>query len=281
MSACNVCASADAALLYPGIVRCGECSHAYANLSLTDEQLSDLYRRDYFFGDEYSDYIADRKVLQRNFALRMKVLDRFCDPKRHQRLLEVGCAYGFFLESVRGRFSEATGVDISEDGVRHARETLHLDAVLGDLATLDLGDRRFDVVCFWDTIEHLREPRRYVDKASRHMDAGALLTITTGDIGSWNARFNGRRWRLIHPPTHLHYFTQASLHRMLEQAGFEVVYDRFCGFYRSVDMVAYNLFVLRWKLPRAYAILKRLGLTKLDFYLNMYDIRYVVARKRA
>ena len=61
---------------------------------------------------------------------------------------------------------------------------------------------------------------------------------------------------------------------------FLVAHDRSCGFYRGADFTAYNLLVLRGKLPRVYALLKRLRLTGFDFYLDLGDIRYVVARRR-
>ena len=104
--------------------------------------------------------------------------------------------------------------------------------------------------------------------------------MTTGDIGSLNARLGGRRWRLIHPPTHLHYFTRRSLLRLLDRHGFEPVYDRSCGFYRGADFTAYNLLVLRWRQTWLYELLKRLRMTRFDFYLDLGDIRYVVARRR-
>jgi hypothetical protein len=47
-----------------------------------------------------------------------------------------------------------------------------------------------------------------------------------------------------------------------------------------LDNVAYNILVLRWKQPKIYQLLKRSRLTKIDFYLNLYDIMYVIARKR-
>jgi SAM-dependent methyltransferase len=277
--ACNVCLAQAPAALYPGIMRCGSCGHVYADLQLTDDELAKIYDRPYFFGEEYSDYLADRPVLQRNFRLRLRVLDRLLDPARHRSLLEVGSAYGFFLELVRDRFASVSGIDIAADGVRHARSR-GLDVAEGDLPQHDFGGRTFDVVCLWDTIEHLRDPARTLEKISQITGTGALIALTTGDIASWNARLAGRSWRLIHPPTHLHYFTGESLRRLLDRLGFDVVYQRYAGFYRSVDLVAYNLFVLRYRMPWLYRALKALRVTKLNFHLNMYDILYVVARRR-
>jgi SAM-dependent methyltransferase len=278
-AACIVCGATDARPFHPGLLRCGACGHGWADLQLSAEQQAALYRRDYFFGDEYLDYVKDRAIIQKNFRARLAVLERFLDPARHRRLLEVGCAYGFFLDLVRGRL-QATGIDVTEDGVRYARETLGLDVIRGDLLNHDFGDRRFDVACLWDTIEHLSRPDLFVERLAALTEPGALLAVTTGDIGSLNARLAGRNWRLVHPPTHLHYFTRASLVRLLARHGFEAVYDRSCGFYRGADFAAYNLLVLRWKLPRLYALLKKLRLTGFDFYLDLFDIRYVVARRR-
>jgi SAM-dependent methyltransferase len=277
---CIVCDTAEARPFHPGLLRCAGCGHAWADVQLSAGELAELYGRDYFFGDEYLDYVADRAVIQKNFRLRLSVLERFLEPARHRRLLEVGCAYGFFLDLACRRFGEATGIDISEDGVRHAREALGLDAVQGDLLEHDFSGRRFDVVCLWDTIEHLPRPDLVLERLAALTEPGALLAVTTGDIGSLNARLAGKGWRLIHPPTHLHYFTRQSLLRLLVRHGFAPVHDRSCGFYRGAGFAAYNLLVLRWRLPRLYALLEKLRVTGFAFYLDLFDIRYVVARRR-
>jgi SAM-dependent methyltransferase len=280
VNACIVCGSGDARPFHPGLLRCAGCGHAWADLRLSPDQLAEIYGRSYFFGDEYLDYVADRAVIQKNFGLRLAVLERFLDRARHRSLLEVGCAYGFFLDLVRGRFERATGIDIAEDGVRHAREALGLDALQGDLLSHDFGASRFDVVTLWDTIEHLPRPDLFLERLSGLTGPGALLAVTTGDIASLNARLSGRRWRLIHPPTHLHYFTRGSLLQLLARYGFTPVYSRSGGFYRSVDFAAYNVLVLRCRAKRLYDLLKRLRLTRFDFYLDLGDIRYVVAERR-
>ena len=104
--------------------------------------------------------------------------------------------------------------------------------------------------------------------------------FTTGDIESINARFRKDRWRMIHPPTHLHYFAPPTLARLLERCGFEVSYNRYCGFFRSLGNVAYNILVLRCKRPWLFHQVERTGLANLGFYLNLYDIMYVIARRR-
>lgn len=277
---CIICNCNARRPLYPGIMSCDKCGHVFADFCLSDAELGRLYSRSYFFGSEYSDYVADKKVLQKNFLLRMGVMEQFIDPSRHKKLLEIGCAYGFFLDIARSRFEEVSGIDITEDGIRYARDELGLEVVQGDFIEHDFGERTFDVVCLWDTIEHLRSPQLYLNKISSLTESGSLLALTTGDIGSLNARIKKGSWRLIHPPTHLHYFSKQTLTRILNDYGFDVVYDRYCGSYRSVENIAYNVLVLRKKRPALYRLLRGLGITRLDLYLNLYDIRYVVARRR-
>jgi len=278
--ACIVCGSQDSLALYPAIVRCKSCEFVFAEDDVQEQELLRIYQRNYFFGEEYSDYKKDREALRKNFQLRLDVLLKFADPKRHKRLFEIGSAYGFFLELAREHFEVARGIDITEDGTRYCVEQLGLEVTRGDLLRTDLGDQKFDVVCLWDTIEHLRTPNLYLSKMSEHMTSGSLLAVTTGDIDSINARIKKGKWRLIHPPTHLQYFSARTLTRMLNDLGFDVVYARHCGFYRSFDNVFHNLFVLRGNLPFMYRLMEKLGLARRFFYLNLYDILYVIARKR-
>ncbi|MDQ1522900.1 MAG: hypothetical protein QOE47_824 [Pyrinomonadaceae bacterium] len=278
---CVVCGRDDAAApLYPGILRCRACGYVYADMRLTDEELFALYNEEFFTGAEFSDYAADAKFFRKNFALRLRELKKFLDPARHKRLLEIGCAYGFFLDVARNEFEHVEGIDITDEGVRYARDELKLDVVQADFLAHDYGARKFDVVCMWDTIEHLREPQKYVEKIAAHTERGALLTITTADVDSFNAKLRKDKWRMIHPPTHLHYFSARTLAQLLDRHGFDVVYNRYCGFYRSIGNMAYNVLVLRQQKPQLYRPLERLGVGGLGFYLNLYDIMYVIARRR-
>ena len=139
-------------------------------------------------------------------------------------------------------------------------------------------DEKIDVGCMWDTLEHLREPQLYIKKFSEALSKGGILAMTTGDIGSFLARFRKESWRLIHPPTHIHYFNRSSLVALLNKYGFHVIHFEYCGFYRSFSNVLYNILVLRNKRSHLYNMLNRINFD-FFFYLNTRDIMYIIAEK--
>ena len=266
--------------MFGGLLRCRHCGHAFAPPGATEEDLAAIYTEAYFAGEEYHDYLADKDVAQRNFRSRLRVLKRFIDPTRHRRLFEVGCAYGFFLDVARSSFQTGQGIDVSASAAGYARDKLGLDAVSGDFLKYDLDDCEFDVACMWDTIEHLGRPDLFVTKLAAHMKSGALLAVTTGDFASLNAQIRREKWRLMHPPSHAHYFSIASMSAMLNRFGFDVVYARHCGYYRSLRSMAYGVFVQKHGDTRIFDLMNRIGVGALPLYLNFYDIMYVIGRRR-
>ncbi len=277
---CVACDSSSNEPIFGGLLRCRQCGHAFAAPEDTDGDLAAIYTEGYFAGEEYHDYLADKDIAQRNFRSRLRVLKSFMDPARHRRLFEVGCAYGFFLEVAGERFDSVQGVDVSAAAVSYAKNNLGLDAICADLLQYNLAGREFDVACMWDTIEHLARPDLYVAKLADHMRTGALIAVTTGDFGSLNARLRRTKWRLMHPPSHAHYFSIASMTTMLDRFGFDVVYARHCGFYRSLRSMAYGVFAQKHGDMRAFDLLNGLGVGGWPLYLNFYDIMYVIGRKR-
>ena len=129
----------------------------------------------------------------------------------------------------------------------------------------------------WDTIEHLKSPNQYISKINKILSNHGVFVFTTGDIGSLVAKFRKHNWRMIHPPSHLHYFTKDSVYKILKQNNFKVVSMKYPAVYRTVDNIMYNLFVLRNNIPSIYKFAKWIGLTKLK--INLFDIMLVIAKK--
>ncbi len=261
-----------------GLSRCSVCAFQTADLTLSAEELSSLYSKKYFEGEEYANYLADRRVIEKSFHSRLETLLRYTPESQAKDLFEVGCAYGLFLNLAQARYRNVSGIDISSAAVDFARSNLHLDVDCGDLLTSDLPGR-IDVACLWDTIEHLSRPDLYIAKLATVMSKGGIIAVTTGDIESRVARWRGRKWRQIHPPTHLQYFSKKTLSMLLERHGFVVRYAGYDGMYRNVESMSYIIFALKRRQARVHSALKRLGVLNFDLYLNLRDIMFFIAEK--
>lgn len=263
---------------YPGLQECECCGFITAITDISDDELAALYGKDYFHGKGYSDYTRDKAAIQRNLSLRLDVISKFAKDSQN-KLFEIGCAYGFFLEIAQTKFEKVKGVDISSDAVECAVKTFGVNAVGGNY--LELAIEPYDICCMWDTIEHVREPDKFIEKISTEISQGGLLAITTGDIGSFNAKLRGKRWRLISPPIHLHYFSVQTLSKLLETNGFEVIHISHPGNLINLETALYIILVIQRKQEKLYKKIKRLlgKLANIYVPVNLSDIMYIVARK--
>lgn len=276
---CICCNSPQNAPHLRGLRRCAQCSHVWADLRLSHEELKRLYSREYFEGSEYLNYEDEYAALARNFRGRLSYLSQ--RKPKCANLWEIGAAYGFFLAEARAYFSVA-GCDISEHATAYARDRLGLNVVTGDYLQMPAQPAMQDVICLWDTVEHLQEPQLYLEKAHVELKPGGILGLSTGDIGSIAARLRGEKWRLIHPPTHLHYFSSNSIMMLLQRLGYTNIRISHPAFWRSADAVAYRLLSGSREtgvLPGMYRWMRKTGVLNFYFPLNTFDLMTVWAEK--
>ncbi len=193
------------------ILQCSDCGLGRAETSGFDPAA--YYTGDYFSGrhaDGYADYLGAEPVLRREFA---RCVDFISGFRPGGRLLEVGCAYGFFLQEA-ARCYEAAGIELAADAAEHCRRTgLNVLQGVADAANL----RRIghvDVIVLLDVVEHLPDPRATLVLCHQHLNPGGIIVITTGDFSSALARLAGVKWRLMTPPQHLWFFTPESMRRL-------------------------------------------------------------------
>lgn len=227
---CVVCGNADPQFLFQkdghAMVACRACGTVYVGEDPAGIDFDALYGESYYTGGSdavFADYVGQESA-RRAQARRKLLALRHLPPRVASggRLLDVGCAAGFFLAEAR-RFYEVQGVELSTWSSAYARDRLGLPVFTGTLQDARLPADHCDVVTLWDVIEHVPEPVPLLAEVARVLKPGGRLVLTTGDWGSTYAQSKGADWHLMTPPWHLTMFSRATLQRAAHEAGLKTV----------------------------------------------------------
>lgn len=225
-----------------------------------------LYSKNYFHEGEYKDYQGHIAVHEANARRKLNIL-RSLYPKP-LKIFEIGCAYGYFLKvAISEGVSSVYGVDVSHDAITTAREKI------GPFFGGEDETPPFSYNCLvgWDVWEHLERPTEVFRKHLESLEPGGIVALTTVDSGSFVARIRGKKWRQLHPPTHVHFPTGEALRKNLKALGCEVIYQKSFSPGRALETYA-DALGLRW--PDFEKKIRYLS-----FPLNLRDTQLVIARK--
>ena len=112
----------------------------YYNKEYYDRYKSNIGEVEYKHGKEWDELFA-------------KCADRIVKEIQPQKVLDVGCAKGFLVESLRDRGVEAYGIDISEYAISCVREDIKryckVESILNPI------DQKYDLITCVEVLEHL------------------------------------------------------------------------------------------------------------------------------
>lgn len=216
-------------------VTCDDCGLAYLNPRLRAEHILE------FYGD---DYIAHSQKKTWGFLQPLyewlvggidrrkeKLVRRFRTLGPESRLLDVGCGGGSFLKRMRERTGAQTaGLDFKDLSALPALQgstfycgLLHEQDFGGAFLAAGGGGGRFDLITMWHFLEHDYAPVASLEAARRWLADDGLLLIEVPRLDSGTRRLFGNRWPGLQAPQHTALYSRASLCRLVEQSGFQVV----------------------------------------------------------
>jgi SAM-dependent methyltransferase len=231
-------------------------------------------------GGGYAGYTRDEELHRHNARARLRRLAR-AGARSPGRLLDVGCAAGFFLDESRRAGWDVVGVDVSAWARDKARGDLGLDVrpSLDEVARRESGT--FDVVTFFQVLEHLADPQTALRLGHACLKPGGLLMIEAWDSRSWTARLCGRHWQVLTPPSVIHLFSRRSLELLLETEQFEIETIRCTSKYVSAGFVGALLASEHPKTLRFLGWLtSRRGIRGIGCPYMLDDLITVTARRR-
>lgn len=196
------------------VVKCNKCGLVYINPRLEENSIINAVSD----GDDES-YISQREGRIETFKRGIELVEKH---SLKGKILDVGCAAGFFLTAAKERGWEVYGVEPNTFLCEYGLKEFGLNVFNGTLKDAGFSDNYFDVITMWDVLEHTTNPLSELYEANRILKKGGLLVINFPNFSSIWAKIFRRKWWffLSH---HLYYFTPKTLKLMLEKAGFEVI----------------------------------------------------------
>ncbi|HPC82330.1 MAG TPA: class I SAM-dependent methyltransferase [Thermoanaerobaculaceae bacterium] len=210
------------------VVRCSTCGLMRTNPRPTADTIG------FYYPDTYPPFLvgaapeaAPARPLAAWKQAILRLEARFRDhstslpPLPPGRMVEVGCAAGWFLDQMASQGWIVQGVEPSPVAAAAARSRGHrvhvgmVEEAPGPLLPCDL-------VVGWMVLEHLHRPREALQRFRGWVRPDGWLAVSVPDARTPLRRAFGARWYDLHLPAHLYHFTPRTLGALLGASGWKV-----------------------------------------------------------
>jgi len=144
------------------------------------------------------------------------LLEHHLKGSRPQRVLDLGCGLGGFLEGLSRLGHKIYPSDISLESLGHCGDRGFPWGVKGSGYDLPYADGSFDLVCMFDAIEHIPDDHKVMREVTRVLAPGGHVFVSVPAYQFLYAN-NDR------VAQHQRRYTRGMLERVFEQAGLRVV----------------------------------------------------------
>jgi len=234
----------------PGVQRlvvCDNCGLIYENPRFTEDVIVQAYKSSKEAGHD-----SQHAMRVASFHWALKRHARFLPPKG-ARVLDVGTAGGAYLDAAVRFGYDAFGLEPSLDLVQRGKKR-GLQIEQGTINNHGFEPESFDMVSFWDVIEHIPNPRAALRETKKLLKPNGILLLNYPDIGTWQAKLAGRRfWWIL--SVHLQHFTPKTIATLCRVSGFEPFH--FQRYWQLLQFGYLEHMAIHYKMPLA-AILTKL-----------------------
>ena len=167
--------------LHYRIVKCSGCGLVFSDPILDEAKIDQLYQRSLF---TYADRAKD---LTKTYGYYLRQLENYGVKKN--RLLEIGCGNGFMLtEAKRQGYREVLGVEPSRDAANRTAPAIRRGIKLGVFSRKLFPKNYFDVICFFQTLDHIVNPNQFIKDCHTVLRPGGLVLAINHNVDSLPAK---------------------------------------------------------------------------------------------
>ena len=198
-----------------GVYQCKSCDFEFLETWQDTQRAMDFYASGQYV---FKPNVTEESLKFDEYAERLTRIRPYLTTSI--RLLEIGCGSGKFLTLCRELVKEAHAIEITEAHVQTLRDQ-GFPVFDNPLEALQ-PDSPYDVVCMFALLEHLPKVNEFLIHLKRFLHSRSLVFIEVPDLlDPLCTYFDVSEYReFYYREYHLYYFTERSLQRLLEKAGF-------------------------------------------------------------
>jgi SAM-dependent methyltransferase len=206
------------------VEECSDCGIMRLNPQPSDQELAKIYSENYFLtSDDDAEGQSHVSALKSSTAERyLNLLENYAGAPLKGTLLEIGCGYGDFLAKAAEKGLTVTGVEYSSHATKIAADKLgnRGEVITGEISQLLQQTKRYDYIVFADVLEHVRNPREFLQQAYSLLNENGIAVAIVPSTDSLSARLMNNKW-MEFKPEHLWYFSRSTLRRLFYSENFE------------------------------------------------------------
>jgi len=140
-----------------------------------------------------------------------------------KKLLDVGSGSGYFLNHMKNKGYEVTGVEISKKAVALCEQKFGITAHHPQTFLDGKLDTNFSIISLWHVFEHVYQFDAYFDLFSNSLAENGVLILALPNCDSWDAKMYQSYWNAYDTPRHIWHFTPQTLQLFAEKRGFKII----------------------------------------------------------
>ena len=191
------------------MVSCQTCGFHFSQKIPSEKEIVDFY--DGYGRDDYLSPLTIKRYHE--------LLDEFEKYRKHNKILDVGCGIGYFLEVAQERGWEVYGTEYTDKAVEIC-EKKGIQVEQGKLNPEDFDIESFDIITSFEVLEHINNPIEEINNFYSLLRKGGLVYLTTPNFNSLLRYRLKEAYNVITYPEHLSYYTPKTINKLFKSIGF-------------------------------------------------------------
>lgn len=189
--------------------KCNDCQFVFTARIPTLKELIDHYST---YGR--NDYLSPITIKRYH-----EILD-FLEPfRKTNKLIDVGCGIGHFLQVAKERGWKVYGTEFTDEAI----DICEQKGIIMQKGALDASKytpEMFDVIVSFEVIEHINNPNEELNNFTQILRKGGGVYVTTPNFNAISRTYLKDKWSVIEYPEHLSYYTPKTLSHVFKKHGF-------------------------------------------------------------